>query len=695
MGAYPAYKKDYDAMVFIEGTDVVAISGDGETISHGTAGTDDATVIQAAIDASDSKTVVSYGVYTLHDKINVLKENYLIDFDGSTIIAGDNIANVDVNFLPDRLDNPHPLIQVAQSRNVTIENAVVNVNNKGGSIGIVVLGNGDFSGTWTCSNVTVRKCCVYNAADLDPPILYGGPTNRFGFGIACYGAVNTLIEDCETYSNSVGIRSYGWWSDGPDSSRGNTIRDCNVHDNNKRVVFWGGGGIHSSADPGLLIDSCKVYGEHTYGIWIGENVPNREFGVSVVNCRVTGTYNNGIHFAGESKYGRIIGNIVYECGAHGIAPGAGCLVMGNVCYDNGQRSMAGAGIYIYSGQGITVVGNTAYDSGAGTQVYGLNAIPSSAWPSKTKVSGNNFTGCSVPYLLIDAFDSLDETGFMGAISTDTYLKNSCTYEVGAASPVDLYLPENSWQHDTIKVYGVSSNLSDTQTIHAASGDVIYLDGISGSSLTMFRYSSLKMENKGYRYTRNYSLGFSTATTSNLNGGTVDWSSVGRVLLGDEKYSTATSTSDALTYRIVCKRNISSYIPSDATIIGITIDVQRMASHNDTNNYVVDNEVRLIKPDGSLTAENKADAVSKWSLPHNGYTYDRDWPVYGSSSDLWGETWGRADICNDEFGIVFAADIYSDGESVVAAVHRVALAVNFITGQNIWVAKIDFGNFEVV
>jgi len=56
MGAYPAYKKDYDAMVFIDGTDVVAISSDGSVIDHGTAGTsvwsvgDDTMVIQAALD---------------------------------------------------------------------------------------------------------------------------------------------------------------------------------------------------------------------------------------------------------------------------------------------------------------------------------------------------------------------------------------------------------------------------------------------------------------------------------------------------------------------------------------------------------------------------------------------------------------------------------------------------------------------
>lgn len=65
MGAYPAYKRDYDAMVFIDGTDVVAIDSDGSVIDHGTAGTDDSTVIQAAIDnvPSKGKLIIGPGTY--------------------------------------------------------------------------------------------------------------------------------------------------------------------------------------------------------------------------------------------------------------------------------------------------------------------------------------------------------------------------------------------------------------------------------------------------------------------------------------------------------------------------------------------------------------------------------------------------------------------------------------------------------
>jgi len=91
MGAYPAYKKDYDAMVFIDGTDVVAISNDGSVIDHGTAGTDDATVIQAAI---DSLTVggtlyLQSGTYIIGSTINASYDGLTIVGSGeSTILKG-------------------------------------------------------------------------------------------------------------------------------------------------------------------------------------------------------------------------------------------------------------------------------------------------------------------------------------------------------------------------------------------------------------------------------------------------------------------------------------------------------------------------------------------------------------------------------------------------------------------------------
>jgi hypothetical protein len=76
----------YDAIVFIEGTSIVALDRDGDKISSGGAGTDDATVIQAAINSVTAGTVhVSYGTYTIDTRIDV-NANVKLEFDHYTIV---------------------------------------------------------------------------------------------------------------------------------------------------------------------------------------------------------------------------------------------------------------------------------------------------------------------------------------------------------------------------------------------------------------------------------------------------------------------------------------------------------------------------------------------------------------------------------------------------------------------------------
>jgi hypothetical protein len=78
---YLELKKPYDAMVFIHGTDVIAVDSEGTKIASGTAGTDDSTVIQAACDALTVGTAyVQYAFsYTIPTKITI-PENVRLEF---------------------------------------------------------------------------------------------------------------------------------------------------------------------------------------------------------------------------------------------------------------------------------------------------------------------------------------------------------------------------------------------------------------------------------------------------------------------------------------------------------------------------------------------------------------------------------------------------------------------------------------
>jgi hypothetical protein len=133
MGAYPAYKKDYDAMVFIDGTDVVAISSDGSVIDHGTAGTDDATVIQAAINnLSDGCVLFLVGEFTIQSTINVTKSVSIVgknstinwSFSDYAIFASGSTGNTYV-LLSDVLTGEYNTIEISSSSDIEVGDLIV------------------------------------------------------------------------------------------------------------------------------------------------------------------------------------------------------------------------------------------------------------------------------------------------------------------------------------------------------------------------------------------------------------------------------------------------------------------------------------------------------------------------------------------------------------------------------------------
>jgi hypothetical protein len=79
----------YDAMVYLEGTSVIAVDSIGNVIAKGTAGTDDATVIQAAIDVSGPtgrKIVICGGSYLINTTIH-LRSWLLLEGQGNPTLS--------------------------------------------------------------------------------------------------------------------------------------------------------------------------------------------------------------------------------------------------------------------------------------------------------------------------------------------------------------------------------------------------------------------------------------------------------------------------------------------------------------------------------------------------------------------------------------------------------------------------------
>ena len=94
-------------------------------------------------------------------------------------------------------------------------------------------------------------------------------------------------------------------------------------------------------------------------------------------------------------------------------------------------------------------------------------------------------------------------------------------------------------------------------------------------------------------------------------------------------------------------NFGFSIPSGATINGIKVEIERLAGGA---NYVYDEEVKIVKSDGNIGTENKADTVTDWPWEADAYA------TYGGPEDLWSETWSPSDINDVDFGVVLSAEI---------------------------------------
>jgi hypothetical protein len=105
------------------------------------------------------------------------------------------------------------------------------------------------------------------------------------------------------------------------------------------------------------------------------------------------------------------------------------------------------------------------------------------------------------------------------------------------------------------------------------------------------------------------------------------------------------------------------VPSNATIQGITAEVERSAS---VGGVITDQSVRIVKG-GSITGDSRASG-STWP------TSDA-YQTYGGSSDLWGESWTPADINSTGFGLAVVPQTTSSAQ---ARVDHIRMTVRYTT-----------------
>lgn len=139
------------------------------------------------------------------------------------------------------------------------------------------------------------------------------------------------------------------------------------------------------------------------------------------------------------------------------------------------------------------------------------------------------------------------------------------------------------------------------------------------------------------------LGPNTGVTfaSDATLGVVAITNPSNAALSDNAYATSVLLATQVSNYLKCT-NFGFTIPLDATIVGVTVNIERSSTIVATTN---DNSVKLVKG-GVISGSDKAVGTA-WGTADSV-------AVYGSASDLWGLALTPADINSSTFGVVISA-----------------------------------------
>lgn len=155
----------------------------------------------------------------------------------------------------------------------------------------------------------------------------------------------------------------------------------------------------------------------------------------------------------------------------------------------------------------------------------------------------------------------------------------------------------------------------------------------------------------------------TFATVPFTGSTRPWNNPGNAITSNGQRATTTNTGGAGTYSEYLQATGFGFsIPTGATVLGIVVAVQRDDAQNNTN----DQAVRIVKG-GVIGATDK-------SIGTNWPTTEA-YQSYGSSTDLWGETWTPADINSSNFGFAISARKIATGAQA-ERVNHIQITVHY-------------------
>ncbi|MFB3390248.1 beta strand repeat-containing protein, partial [Flavobacterium sp. LAR06] len=178
----------------------------------------------------------------------------------------------------------------------------------------------------------------------------------------------------------------------------------------------------------------------------------------------------------------------------------------------------------------------------------------------------------------------------------------------------------------------------------------------------------------------------TGTSPNTGAGTLVWSNPGKITSNNSDSATASVTNGGNTTvrtKYLRGTKFGFSIPVNAVIKGIQVSINRFSSVNNSDIYVVDNVVSLIKA-GTITGDNKS-TLANWS------TNSTTVVDYGGAGDLWSGSWTPADINDENFGIALSSNITrTSSNDITASVDYMQITVNYTVDGVEWYSSSSGG-----
>lgn len=152
----------------------------------------------------------------------------------------------------------------------------------------------------------------------------------------------------------------------------------------------------------------------------------------------------------------------------------------------------------------------------------------------------------------------------------------------------------------------------------------------------------------------------SSAVNDSSAGALAWTNPGNAVSSNDSYATSALTSSNTTSQYLKASTFGFSIPSNSIINGIQLDIERSES-SVSSTFIQDNAVYLVKGGTIQTGTNRGATSTNWPASDA-------YATYGSTSDLWGNTWTASDINATNFGAVIQAKRNGSGSETARVDH---------------------------